>query len=345
MSRPITLKSANSCTSTYYATLNKSRISHFCPLTLSRKTWRILVLWYVPWHYVYCPGLKYPWLEALSYWLSRNAPLILVRMWGKQPLLQYPNAMGLSSSSPWSCYRTKISYAHSLDPNHQPELINIISTLLRDRSPLSIGSVAVAFEVVCPTRLDLLHSHYRRLCRTLIDVDEWGQVDLLNLLIRYVRTMLPRPIISTTPVDEVQTELDADLKLLLTSSEPLLQSQNPAVSNPLVLSHSIVILTFCARSFSLLHEHCIILDHIRIRSKPSHISFSCSMDLPKLSASSWLILSCYRIRWPSVWFHRYATCYIDYSHSSAWLLIIHDFSYEQTTSVQSRGTKFDCCEQ
>ncbi|KAK7691132.1 hypothetical protein QCA50_006235 [Cerrena zonata] len=116
----------------------------------------------------------------------------------------------------------------SLDPSHQPEMITVISNLLRDRSPLPIGSVAVAFETVCPTRLDLLHQHYRRLCRTLIDMDEWGQVDLLNLLVRYARTMLPRPSV-TEDADGQHEEIDPDLKLLLTSSEPLFQSRNPAV--------------------------------------------------------------------------------------------------------------------
>ncbi|KAI0073677.1 hypothetical protein K474DRAFT_170602 [Panus rudis PR-1116 ss-1] len=116
----------------------------------------------------------------------------------------------------------------SLDSSHQPELITIISTLLRDRSPLSIGSVAIAFEAVCPTRLDLLHQHYRRLCKTLIDVDEWGQVELLGLLIRYARVMLPRPIV-TDEGGEQHEEVDNDLQLLLTSSEPLFQSSNPAV--------------------------------------------------------------------------------------------------------------------
>ncbi|PSS05498.1 hypothetical protein PHLCEN_2v3780 [Hermanssonia centrifuga] len=122
-----------------------------------------------------------------------------------------------------------IPKCYSLDSSHQPELIAIISALLRDRSSLSIGSVAIAFDFVCPTRLDLLHQHYRRLCRTLVDVDEWGQVDLLALLTRYARTMLPRPIVTQDANGEFEEEVDPDVKLLLTSSEPLFQSYNPAV--------------------------------------------------------------------------------------------------------------------
>ena len=123
-----------------------------------------------------------------------------------------------------------IRVCHSLDESQLPSLIKILSTLLRDRSPLSIGSVAVAFETVCPTRLDLLHPHYRRLCRVLVDVDEWGQVNLLELLIRYARTMLPRPTTSHDSPGEEREEVDPDLELLLTSAEPLFRSRNPAVS-------------------------------------------------------------------------------------------------------------------
>ena len=86
----------------------------------------------------------------------------------------------------------------------------------------------MAFEAVCPTRLDLLHQHYRNLCRTLVDVDEWGQADLLALLVRYARTMLPRPIVADSAAGEKE-EVDSDVKLLLTSAEPLFQCHNPAV--------------------------------------------------------------------------------------------------------------------
>lgn len=116
-----------------------------------------------------------------------------------------------------------------LDNSHLPALIEVITSMLKDRSPLSLGSVAIAFESVCPTRLDLLHQHYRRLCKILVDVDEWGQVDLMNLLLRYVRTMLARPIVVEGP-DSVEEELDKDVKLLLDSVEPIFLSRNPAVS-------------------------------------------------------------------------------------------------------------------
>ncbi|KJA26226.1 hypothetical protein HYPSUDRAFT_198985 [Hypholoma sublateritium FD-334 SS-4] len=122
-----------------------------------------------------------------------------------------------------------------LDAAHLPTLIQIISTiLLRDRSPLSLGSVAVAFQAICPTRLDLIHPHYRRLCRILVDLDEWGQVELMELLLRYARTMLVRPQtnLSERGGEEKhgdEEEIEKDLKLLLDSVEPVFQSRNPAV--------------------------------------------------------------------------------------------------------------------
>ena len=96
--------------------------------------------------------------------------------------------------------------------------------------------MAAAFEAVCPTRLDLLHEHYRRLCKILVEVDEWGQVDLINLLLRYARTMLPRPVgrkeskgVTGGDSEKEEEEIDSDVKLLLESVEGTFQNRNPAV--------------------------------------------------------------------------------------------------------------------
>ena len=55
------------------------------------------------------------------------------------------------------------------------------------------GSVVMAFEMVCPDRIDLIHKNYRKLCTLLVDVDEWGQVIILNMLTRYARTQFINP--------------------------------------------------------------------------------------------------------------------------------------------------------
>lgn len=83
--------------------------------------------------------------------------------------------------------------------------MTILTTFLNERSPLTIGTVLVAFNAVCPDRLDLLHQHYRRLCRLLPDADEWGQVTILNLLVRYARRMLSKPFVTEESVSELIT--------------------------------------------------------------------------------------------------------------------------------------------
>ena len=57
-----------------------------------------------------------------------------------------------------------------------------------------LGSAVVAFNQICPHRFDLLHPHYRKLCRILADVDEWGQIVLLGTLLRYARTQFVKPV-------------------------------------------------------------------------------------------------------------------------------------------------------
>ena len=58
---------------------------------------------------------------------------------------------------------------------------------------LVAGSAIQAFEEVCPDRIDLIHKNYRKLCNLLIDVDEWGQVAIINMLTRYSRTQFLNP--------------------------------------------------------------------------------------------------------------------------------------------------------
>ncbi|KAK7601336.1 hypothetical protein V9T40_008777 [Parthenolecanium corni] len=139
---------------------------------------------------------------------------------------------------------------YDLDPDQKDELIVVIDKLLSDKSTLVVGSTVMAFEEVCPERIDLIHKNYRKLCNLLVDIDEWGQVIIVNMLTRYARTQFLDPNINAIddesdkpfyPEDESSSELeseegkkktyslDADHKLLLRSVRPLLQSRNAAV--------------------------------------------------------------------------------------------------------------------
>lgn len=82
---------------------------------------------------------------------------------------------------------------YHLDAEQKDELITVIEKLLGDRTTLVVGSAVMAFDEVCPERTDLIHKNYRKLCNLLIDVDEWGQVLIINMLTRYARTQFTDP--------------------------------------------------------------------------------------------------------------------------------------------------------
>ncbi|RXN05293.1 AP-3 complex subunit beta-2 isoform X5 [Labeo rohita] len=144
---------------------------------------------------------------------------------------------------------------HSLDPEQKDQLIEVIEKLLADKTTLVAGSVVMAFEEVCPDRIDLIHKNYRKLCNLLIDVEEWGQVVIINMLTRYARTQFLNPNINESLLEESSEKafyasddeededkkaeaaalakrkpyvMDPDHRLLLRNTKPLLQSRNAA---------------------------------------------------------------------------------------------------------------------
>ncbi|KAL1476104.1 hypothetical protein MTO96_036762 [Rhipicephalus appendiculatus] len=95
-------------------------------------------------------------------------------------------------------------------------------------------------------RIDLVHRNYRKLCNLLVDVEEWGQVEIILMLTRYARTQFVDPNASSSAAagpddadagrssvlddeDDRGTAIDPDLRLLLRNCKPLLQSRNSAV--------------------------------------------------------------------------------------------------------------------
>ncbi|XP_063914960.1 AP-3 complex subunit beta-2 isoform X2 [Zophobas morio] len=132
---------------------------------------------------------------------------------------------------------------YGLDNELKSELVTIIQKLLADKTVLVIGSAVMAFTEVCPERVDLIHQVYRKLCALLVDVDEWGQVTIVNMLTRYARMQFADPNLhehgddSDRPFYDSGSDssekpaptLDPDHRLLLRSTRPLLQSRNAAV--------------------------------------------------------------------------------------------------------------------
>jgi AP-3 complex subunit beta len=137
---------------------------------------------------------------------------------------------------------------YNLDPEQKEELITVIEKLLSDKTTLVVGSAVMAFEEVCPERIELIHKNYRKLCNLLVDVDEWGQVLIINMLTRYARTQFADPNLEDEVISDQEDKafydgssdseksekkptytLDADHRLLLRQTKPLLQSRNAAV--------------------------------------------------------------------------------------------------------------------
>ncbi|KAK6933168.1 AP-3 complex subunit beta, C-terminal domain [Dillenia turbinata] len=65
-------------------------------------------------------------------------------------------------------------------------LEELVGLLLNDHSPGVVGAAAAAFTSVCPNNFPLVGRYYRRLCETLPDVEEWGQIVMTGILLRYV---------------------------------------------------------------------------------------------------------------------------------------------------------------
>ncbi|CAM2114116.1 AP-3 complex subunit beta-1 isoform X1 [Caretta caretta] len=143
-----------------------------------------------------------------------------------------------------------IQKLYSLDPEQKEMLIEVIEKLLKDKSTLVAGSVVMAFEEVCPDRIDLIHKNYRKLCNLLVDVEEWGQVVIIHMLTRYARTQFVSPWKEDGVLDEDNEKdfyesdeeqkkkdqkvkkpyaMDPDHRLLIRNTKPLLQSRNAAV--------------------------------------------------------------------------------------------------------------------
>lgn len=85
------------------------------------------------------------------------------------------------------------------DAEQKNMLLEIMQSLLHnDHSTMVLTSTIVAFTELCPDRLELLHSCFRKLCDLLTDMDEWGQILVLETMARYCRTHFAKPSVTGT---------------------------------------------------------------------------------------------------------------------------------------------------
>ncbi|KAG5237571.1 hypothetical protein OIU76_012340 [Salix suchowensis] len=84
------------------------------------------------------------------------------------------------------CAANALPKLHDLHLEENSSTIEeIVGTLLSDSSPGVVGAAAAAFTSVCPNNYSLIARKYRRLCEILPDVEEWGQIVLIGILLRY----------------------------------------------------------------------------------------------------------------------------------------------------------------
>uniref|UniRef100_A0A7S1C6J5 Clathrin/coatomer adaptor adaptin-like N-terminal domain-containing protein n=1 Tax=Bicosoecida sp. CB-2014 TaxID=1486930 RepID=A0A7S1C6J5_9STRA len=108
--------------------------------------------------------------------------------------------MAISKCATDSSPYVRKTAAHSLPkifalaPDVKSELTEIIAKLLRDTAVMVVGSAVAAYWEVCPNNFELIHEHFRKLCAMLADIDEWGQVQIMTMLMRYARTQFLEPL-------------------------------------------------------------------------------------------------------------------------------------------------------
>ncbi|KAJ6720452.1 ADAPTOR COMPLEX SUBUNIT BETA FAMILY MEMBER [Salix viminalis] len=84
------------------------------------------------------------------------------------------------------CAANALPKLHDLHLEENSSMIEeIVGTLLSDSSPGVVGAAAAAFTSVCPNNYSLIGRKYRRLCEILPDVEDWGQIVLIGILLRY----------------------------------------------------------------------------------------------------------------------------------------------------------------
>jgi AP-3 complex subunit beta len=81
------------------------------------------------------------------------------------------------------------------DAEQKEMLLEIVKDLLdSDTCTMVLTSVIIAFTELCPDRLELLHGCFRKSCHLLTDMDEWGQVVVIDVMARYCRRFFREPV-------------------------------------------------------------------------------------------------------------------------------------------------------
>eukprot|EP00814_Leptocylindrus_danicus_P018583 CAMPEP_0116009626 /NCGR_PEP_ID=MMETSP0321-20121206/3537_1 /TAXON_ID=163516 /ORGANISM="Leptocylindrus danicus var. danicus, Strain B650" /LENGTH=1287 /DNA_ID=CAMNT_0003478609 /DNA_START=266 /DNA_END=4130 /DNA_ORIENTATION=+ len=116
----------------------------------------------------------------------------------------------------------------------QKELLQLLENLLNNEvSTMVLSSAMTTFVEICPNELALLHRSYRKLCHLLTDMDEWGQIVTMDVLLRYCRVNF------INPGDGSAEKIDAARRRLRQqpgAESKTVQAEKPSESMPTTLS-------------------------------------------------------------------------------------------------------------
>lgn len=79
----------------------------------------------------------------------------------------------------------RTTYLNSYRVDNCSAFLQVVGVLLNDNSPAVVGAASAAFASICPNNLGLIGKSFKRLCEILPDVEEWGQIILIGILLRY----------------------------------------------------------------------------------------------------------------------------------------------------------------
>ena len=102
-------------------------------------------------------------------------------------------------------------------------MLQMLNKLLTDSEIFIVGPALVAFNCICPEKLDLLHGHFRRIVRNLPSIEFLFIPNTLLVLKRYARIYLDLQFVEKTQ------RVNNDFKVLMDSVEELLHYDSPSV--------------------------------------------------------------------------------------------------------------------
>lgn len=100
-------------------------------------------------------------------------------------------------------------------------LVELLSASLKDTVPIVVGAAISTFNRICPEKHGMIHMHFRKICTTIHEMDECGQIETLKMMQRYALCNFQCP--------DSTSKLDIDLSMLWQCCKQLLSSQSSAV--------------------------------------------------------------------------------------------------------------------